>query len=139
MPLTPRVWPWLFAIVAGAGAARADTIPCDHRHVASKVREFFDHVQADRKTGFKAGALEGAREVGQEKLPENVALRRFCEANLKVEGGETIVVYVTVTSREGYKKDRAEDVQTCWENKKYGEPAVIGASSGCGPLKAGKR
>jgi hypothetical protein len=138
--MTQRVLPWMFAILAvGAGAARADTIPCNHRYVTSKVREFFNYVQNDRKTGFKAVALDGAKEVGQDKLPEHPALRRFCEANLKVEGGEAVLVYITVTSREGYKKDRAEDVQACWENKKYGEPAVVGASSGCGPLKPVKR
>lgn len=130
-----RALPWLVALTA---AAHADTIPCDHKYVASKTREFFDYVQQSRKTGFKSVRLEGAKEVGQEKLPDVGALRRFCEASLTVDGGEAVAVYITVTSREGYKKDRAEDVQACWENKKYGEPSVIGASSGCGPLKPGK-
>lgn len=129
---------WIVALavtVCAAAAARADTIPCGHKYVASKTRELFDFVQRSRKTGFKSVALESAKEVGQETIAEQGALRRFCEGSLKVDDGESLLVYIAVTSRAAYKKDRAEDVQACWENKKYGEPAVIGAASGCGPLK----
>ena len=125
----------LLLMLAGA-AAHADTVPCSHRSVEKKTLEFFNYVQVSRKTGARGVALEGAREIATERLPENQALRRYCEAELRIDGGDRVHVYIAVTSRDTFKKDRAEDVQSCWEAPRYGEPAVIGAASGCSPVKA---
>ena len=126
----------LLLVMTSAPAVRADTVPCTHRLVAKKALEFFNYVQTSRKTGFHGASLEGQRETAQEVMAAEKALRRFCEADVLVDGGDRVHVWFAVTSRDDFKKDRPEDVQACWETPRYGEPAVIGAKSGCGPVKA---
>jgi hypothetical protein len=124
------------ALLLAAPSVWADTVPCTHRTVASRVLQFFDDVQRSRKTGAHGVALEGATETGREAMAENQATRRYCEAELRTEGGDRVKVFIAVTSRDAFKKDRPEDVQSCWEEARFGVPAVIGAASGCAPVKA---
>jgi hypothetical protein len=111
----------------------ADTIPCTHRYIDSKVREFFNFVQEkpDVKTGVQATKLEDAREIRQAKLTDYNMLVRYCEGRLRLSNGEMLQARFRVGSREDYKRERAEDLQICWEDTTYGETSVIDQSLGC--------
>jgi hypothetical protein len=125
-----------FASVAFAlslSIARADTVPCTHRFVETKVREYFNYVQAkpDVNTGVRAVNLEGVREVRQHRLSEPDVLIRYCAGNLRLDRDLLVPVHFRVASRSDYKRDRAEDIQTCWADPKYGAGQAIDQSLGC--------
>ena len=115
--------------------AEADTIPCTHRYVDSKVREFFNYIQEkpEVKTGVRAIKIEDARETRQHNLTEQNLLIRYCEGKLRLDNEAVLQVYFRVGSREGYKRDRAEDIQACWDDKKYGLVQAIDQNLGCKP------
>jgi hypothetical protein len=114
-------------------AAQGDTIPCAHRYVDAKVREVFNYAQEkpDVKSGIRAVKLEDVQEISQKTLSEANMLIRYCEGRLRLDNGDIIRVHVRVESREDYKRDRAEDLQACWNDVRYGEVQVPDQSLGC--------
>ena len=114
-------------------AAQAETIPCTHRYADLKVREFFNYIQEtpDVKTGVRAIKLEETQEIRQHKLTDPNMLIRYCEGELRLNNEAVLQIYFRLGSREGYKRDRAEDIQTCWNEKKYGSAQTIDQSLGC--------
>src|SRR4051812_4977887 len=99
--------------------AMSETIPCGHRYAATKVRETFNITQAQTGTAVRATELEDARETGQTTISEHM-LVRYCEGSLRLNSGEIVQVIFRLASRADYKRERAEDVQVCWRNKKFG-------------------
>ena len=114
-------------------AAQAETIPCTHRYADLKVREFFNYIQEkpDVKTGVRAIRLEEAREIRQHKLAGPNMLIRYCEGKLRLDNGAVLQTYFRLGSREDYKRDRAEDIQTCWNEEKYGSAQIIDQNLWC--------
>jgi len=113
--------------------AQADTIPCTHRYVETKLRELFNYVQTkpEVNTGARALKLEQAKEVRQGRLIEQNLFIRYCEGYLRIDQDTVLKIYFRVASREDYKRDRAEDIQACWNDKKFGQVHPIDQSLGC--------
>ena len=113
-------------------AAQAETIPCMHRYADLKVREFFNYIQEkpNVKTGVRALKLEEAREIRQHQLTHPNMLIRYCEGKLCLDNEAVLQIYFRLGSREDYKRDRAEDIQACWNEKKYGSAQTIDQNLG---------
>jgi len=111
----------------------ADTIPCGHRYAEAKARNLFKFVQQkpDLNTGVTASRLIEIQEVRQARLEEYGMLVRYCEGILLLDNGDRLKIHYRLGSRDAYKADRAEDIQICWQNTKYGVVDVPDQSLGC--------
>ena len=111
----------------------ADTIPCDHRFAEAKARDLFKFVQQkpEVNTGVTASRLVEIQEVRQARLEDHGMLVRYCGGILLLDNGDRLKIHYRLGSRDTYKSDRAEDIQICWRNTKYGVVDVPDQSLGC--------
>ena len=116
-----------------SSAASSDTIPCTHRYAEAKVMEIFNYIQSrpETKTEVKALKLGEVTETAAKHLDEIDMLSRYCTGVLDLSNGKKINIRFKLASRESYRRERAEDLEACWDDRNYGRTSVRDKHLGC--------
>jgi hypothetical protein len=88
--------------------------------------EIFNYIQSrpETKTEVRALKLREVSETANQYVEGIDMLSRYCIGILDLSNGKKINIRFKLASRASYRRERAEDLEACWDDRNYGGISV---------------